>query len=195
LGGAPGLRLRVEPTVRLTDAGVEACSAKTLLAESLLGLRAVDGQLLRELMQSNTDLLRHGVVNCDLLRDLPEHRDDVRHRALLTSQQTLAVRTLYEWVLQERILRERSLSKRGLGERPLEIRALPEGALRKPGRLRANGLAVLAQSGVLRVETEGVATERPRLPEPRLSKQARAQLRLRRPCARKSGKLRPQSLW
>jgi hypothetical protein len=78
-------------------------------------------QLLEKLMQGNSELMDHGALNRDLLRELPERQDDVL-RGILDRWMVL------HGALEVRICRKRTLSElegwRELGLRSCELRIL-----------------------------------------------------------------------
>jgi hypothetical protein len=122
------------------------------LVESLTGaetaariaLSALHGQLVSELMNGDADLLGHGVLNRDLLCELPEHRDELVCRnvhacvaAKRILERIVSNMTLQPGALQVRICREQALRELPLSERILQERIhLPaEGKLLAQPRL------------------------------------------------------------
>jgi hypothetical protein len=117
--GAPGLsRLRVEPAIAALHAGEGILLSEVLAAASAetAARIALRSQLLNELMQRNANLLCHGIVNVELLRNLSEQRNEVLRmvRRLLTGNRAqqwvvLQIRADAERAMPERIRRERIL--------------------------------------------------------------------------------------
>jgi DNA polymerase III gamma/tau subunit len=92
-------RLGIEPAIATLGAG-EGILSEVLAAASATTRPALHGQLLSELLQRNANLLCHGIVNRELLRNVSKQRNEVlcvvRPRLSLLTERTLAERILAE---------------------------------------------------------------------------------------------------
>src|SRR6266480_1926103 len=168
--GAPCLRLGGESTVRALRRAGEGTLCEVLTTEGTQGalrsLQALHSQLVHELLEPDADLLCHGGLDGDLLRQLPEQQDDLLCRMVYAR---IAGKGAEERVECERARCERTWRERARRERALQVRT----------RIQACQRGLVSERHVA-----GVCAGLP--------KQARAHLRPPRPL--QSGKLRYESL-
>src|SRR5256886_16452527 len=107
--GAPSLCLGGESTECARRRAGEGTLCEVLTTKGTQGarmsLKALHSQLLHELLEPDTDLLCHGGLGGDLLRQLPEQQDDLLCRMVCTR---IAGKGAEERVVRERTRRERA---------------------------------------------------------------------------------------
>ena len=142
--------------------------------------KALHRQMLSELMERDTDLLRGGSVNGEVLRELSEKRDHMLGRILRSGGAGERVEErVRPRALPQGVLRVRARCKRSLGELTLH-----EGILQERVRLCAEGIR-LALAGLCGIKPIGAVCAG-------LAKQAGTHLR--RPRSLRSGELRHETL-
>src|SRR5439155_18814033 len=121
--GAPCLRLGGESTVCALRRAGEGTRCEVLTTEGTQGalrsLQALHSQLVHELLEPDADLLCHGGLDGDLLRQLPEQQDDLLCRMVYAR---IAGKGAEERVECERTRRERARCERARRERSLQVR-------------------------------------------------------------------------
>jgi hypothetical protein len=115
--------LRVESAIAALAAG-EGILSEVLATAGATARIALDGQLLNELMQHNTNLLCHGIVNGEMLRNLSEQCNEVLRmvRPLLSLLTLLTERTLPERIALSAKAKRRLLTEPRLPEILTELR-------------------------------------------------------------------------
>src|SRR5205823_8105874 len=157
--GAPSLCLGGESTECARRRAGEGTLCEVLTTKGTQGarmsLKALHSQLLHELLEPDADLLCHGGLGGDLLRQLPEQQDDLLCRLVcariagkgaeerVVRQRTRRERTRRERSLQERTRRKRTRRERSLQERTRRKRTRRERSLQERTRIHAcqGGLA------------------------------------------------------
>src|SRR5205085_7881657 len=132
--GAPWLRLGGESTECALRRAGEGTLREVLTTKGTQGpriLKALHSQLLHELLEPDADLLCHGGLGGDLLRQLPEQQDDLLCRMVCAR---IAGKGADERVRRKRTRRERSLQERTRRKRTRRERSLQERTRRKRTR-------------------------------------------------------------